>query len=149
MRRATSIIPGVAPVRGYRFKRIATSDDIVPLDERVNTNAENIEALNEQETTNRQSLVDLGTRLTDSEMFPSAQVATATQYQAALNNQRGQAESLIIEITVAISGTRAGTAYAWPAGQILHIPPTSDTVEPWFILPQGSDTPDVDLSVYP
>ena len=67
----------------------------------------------------------------------SVTVATAQSYQNTLNSQRTATGALILVTTAAISGNRGGSAYSWPAGQVLWYPPKSDAGEPLFVLTAG------------
>ena len=65
-------------------------------------------------------------------------VASPSEYQAALNNQRGQAHGLFIEITADISGSRNTVPYTWEAGRWLYVRKLSDTVRRAWRVGQGS-----------
>ena len=82
--------------------------------------------------TNSQGLLDVG----DAQ---SVTISSAASYQSTLNSQLGSAKPLFLVINAAISGSRGGSSYSYPAGQVLYFAPASDSAEAMFVL--GGGTP--------
>ena len=89
-------------------------------------------------TTNASSIADLNTRLNNVEDLQSVTVSTSGSYQTTLNSQVGSAKPLLLVVDTAISGNRGGSSYSWPAGSVIYFPPTSDSAEALFTLPQAT-----------
>ena len=87
-----------------------------------------------------QSIAGLNPVITNLGDLQSITVSTAQSYSNALDNQAGSAKPLILVMSAAVSGTRAGTAFSWDAGDVIWIPPTSVATELLFTLPQGTGT---------
>ena len=80
---------------------------------------------------------DVDSRLVNLGDVQSVTISSASSYQSTLNSQEGSAKPLILVIDTAINGIRSGERYTYPAGQVAYIPPTSDVLEPLFVLPAG------------
>lgn len=70
----------------------------------------------------------------------SVTVSTANSYINTLTSQTDSKDPLILVIDTAISGVRNARAFDWPAGQVLWVPPKSDTVEALFVLTETGVT---------
>ena len=98
--------------------------------------------LDEVVNANRLGLATAETDIGHVADLQSVTVSTATSYENTLTSQLGSPRPLILVIDTAISGTRSGTAYTWPAGQVLYFEPASASAEALFVLSQtgGSAT---------
>ena len=85
---------------------------------------------------------DVDSRLVNLGDVQSVTISSASSYQSTLNSQEGSAKPLILVIDTAINGIRSGERYTYPAGQVAYIPPTSDVLEPLFVLPAGGTIAD-------
>ena len=108
----------------YAFRSIDSVEIFTDLEEVVNAN--------------RLGVAQAETDLANVADAQSVTVSTATSYQGTLNSQLGSSHPLWLVIDTAISGTRGGSAFSWPAGQVLYFPPTSDSPETLFVIGQAS-----------
>ena len=100
----------------------------------VSAAAQNAEAAGRANATAIQT--EAGAR-TSGDDLQSVGIGSASSYQSALNAQRTSAQPLEIVITADISGSRGGTPYAYENGDVLFVPPMSDSVENRFNLGSG------------
>ena len=144
LRVVTSFRPGSASSTVYSYKRLITTEDMRSRDE----------SISELEVGRSQTLRELAGIETRLDNIPAAQdlsgiearidnlgdlqavmVASASSYSGTLDSQATSPKPLMLTISVAISGTRAGTAFTWAANDVLYFPPNS--VAPEFLLNLG------------
>ena len=138
LREATAITAGSAATIGWIFRRLLTSQDLGILTRQLTTLDSELDDQSDSLSATRQALASLTGEFEDSGDITAMTISSSAAYQSALNNQRGSSHGLILHVDTAISGSRDSVAYSWAAGQILYIRKTSDTVRPWFLLPQAT-----------
>ena len=104
----------------------------------VAANATSIGELQTEASTLAQSIAGEGTSREAGDDLQSVTVSSASSYQSTLNSQQGSPKPLLLVISAAISGSRDSTPYSYDAGDVLYVPPVSETPEYLFTLPQPS-----------
>ena len=65
LRRATGVTPGVGPVTGFQFHRVATGEDLARVNRRIQVNADDVTAATQVANANRLALASLEDALPD------------------------------------------------------------------------------------
>lgn len=79
----------------------------------------------------------------------SVQIPSVAAYESALDAQRTSDIPLEMIVTANISGTRGGNPYAHAAGDVLFVPPNSESIEERFNLGDHNNPNRLDLVVAP
>ena len=138
LRLALTVTPGIGPVTGYIYKRVATDDDLGALSTRIQDNAEDITELQAEASSLAQSIAGEGTQREQGDDIQLVTVSTAASYNSTLDSQLGSANPLVLVIDTAITGTRSSASFSYDAGDVLYIPPVSDSIE--FLFNLGAAT---------
>ena len=138
LKETTSITAGTGRVVGLIFRRLLTSQDYHNLDIRIKSATDDAAEHSTQLASLRAGLAGEGTDRAAGDIITAQSIASASEYQTALNAQLGGNNALLLHITADIAGTRGGANYTWSAGQVLYITKASDTVRPWFLIPEAS-----------